>query len=285
MRKLVKTIGFVVFLVFISGCSSMSIEPITPGSYFAPCTPDPAPVFQFSARRNQGVGNIFDVHAQLLINGEYITMDNPTSGRAFGNYRYVGDIPYDGEARYRFVVSYKVGYGIFSTNARARVPFDRYYLRPVGEVSWSADSIHESSPLPDTFIDAANRVDERPRRSLRLGEFLIPGITGPQSDTATLAIQNNYTYNLIIQEPRITDRASGGAVPELTIVQSSGSTTYPITLAGGTSVNFDVTYHVNMDGTNSVIRLAGIEIPYTDNIRNCSLGPIWIDAEYRYNPE
>lgn len=262
----------------------MSVDPITPGAYFAPCKPDPLPVFQFTAARNSGLGNIFDVRARLLTNGEYLPMSGPSSLSSAGtsSYRYNGDIPYDGHARYRFDIQYRVGWGIFSTRARGKRPNDRYYHRPVGQLVWSASAGHESTPLPDTFVNVSQRADERPERFIILGEVLTPGVSGPQSDTARVTLTNNYSYPVVIDLPTISVRADGSPVPPLTIAPAT-PTTFPVTVPAGGTLDFDVTYSVVMDGTTSVSSPAGIEVPYTDTIRSCTLGPIWIDADYSYS--
>lgn len=269
----------------LSACASVSLQPIIGPFYPAPCKPDPDPVFQLTVSRNAGIGNIRDGRAWLIINGEEIAMQQPSSG-TLGTYQYVGTIPYDGEARYRFSFYYTLGYGVFRTNQTALEPTDRYLVASVGHLTWSSPN-RESTPLPNAIVNQPGGADlpPQPRRLLRLGERgLSPGTTGLRTDSGILTLRNGESYPLTVSQPTIVDRATGATVTDVTVQQSSGSTIYPITVGAGATVDFYVAYRATLDGTADVRRHAGIRVPYTDTIRNCSLGPIWVDASFSYNP-
>ena len=263
---------FVILLATISGCSTISATPDNiPAAYAAPCVS--APDFRIDVSKNPGMGGFSSVRAYLIINGDEIQLNPPTSGSMWGTYHYTGAVPYDGEIRFRYrIQSRRSGYSSSSSSYRQT---DRYYLRPMGDVSWSGTAMID---LRDT--DVSEVYARKPDRTFRIDREIFPATyTGPLSQTETLTITNNTGNAITLTQPQVLGQATGTPIPGLTITTPAN-----LTIPNGASLNFDITFAANIDGSGGTGASAFMTFDWSDGTTSCAFGPIWLYASFWINP-
>lgn len=265
-----------IFLLFIvlTGCSSIRATPWGPSNYAAPC--DSPPLFRINLEKISGFGSYAWVHAYLMVNGREISMLRP-DGSMWGYYVYNGDVPYDGEIRFRYRIETRRS-GFSSVGSFYR-PFDAYYVSNMGHVSWTGSNV---DTLENDWVSVP--ISDRPRRTLKLTKTINPAsFTGIMEVTETLTVQNSLPHTISISQPQVLDIASGNAVPEFTLVPVSGAASYPIAIPAGRTIDFLATYTENITAPTgfSINKDAGIQFDWSAGSTVCPFGPIWISGTFR----
>ena len=267
-----KILFFFIGIFTVSGCSSINATPTNiPAAFAAPCIS--APDFRIDISKHAGIRDFESVAAFLIVNGEEIPLNPPSGGGKWGTYHYTGAVPYDGEVRFRYRIrSRRSGYSSSSSSYRQS---DRYYLRPMGDVSWTGTDMID---LPDTAV--SDVYARRPDRTFRIDKEIFPGTyTGPMSHTETLTIKNNTGNSITLSQPQVLGQSTGAPIPGLTI-----ATPINLTIPDGGSMDFDITFATNIDGSGGAGAQAFITFDWNDGTTNCAFGPIWLHASFWINP-
>jgi len=213
----------------------------------------------------------------LIVNGEEKGM-TPASSSPYGMYSYSGNVPHDGEIRFRYLFRYFTGVSGASGPNMSWGPGDRYLTKTVGKVAWSSS---REFAVPDNVIE--DPFWRRPRRYIGMLDVLpIPNFSGTRTQTANLILTNNDTVNISVgYPPTVFDRSTGAAIPGFTI--SPASTI--ITILGGASATYTLTAQTSISNGQPVFWDAGVRFPVLLGATACHFGPIWVDVSWVNNPD
>src|SRR6185312_9184959 len=100
---------------------------------------------------------------------------------------------------------HRVGSGFFSTNAHGMSPADRYIVRPVGKLTWTATG--NEVAFPDSLVTTPDGI--RPHRLMQIQDVFQPGELGPKTKVARVTLHNGYSHPVRILLPVVTLRGTG----------------------------------------------------------------------------